>query len=116
MRVATYTRISTDEAHRPYSLEAQATRLKSYIDSQPDWELVKTFTDQKSGATTDRPGLQRAVSEAKAKRFDLLLVYGSTASPAASAGSPTCLRSSTRRGWRSAARPSRSTPPRQRGG
>jgi site-specific DNA recombinase len=75
MRVATYTRISTDEAHQPYSLEAQATRLQSYIDSQPDWELVKTFTDQKSGATTDRPGLQRAIGEAKAKRFDLLLVY-----------------------------------------
>lgn len=75
MRAATYTRISTDEAHQPYSLEAQATRLQSYIDSQPDWELVKSFTDQKSGATTDRPGLQRAISEAKAKRFDLLLVY-----------------------------------------
>jgi site-specific DNA recombinase len=45
MRVATYARISTDEAHQPYSLEAQATRLQSYIDSQPDWELVKSFTD-----------------------------------------------------------------------
>ncbi|MDQ1446207.1 MAG: site-specific recombinase [Acidimicrobiaceae bacterium] len=36
---------------------------------------MKSFTDQKSGATTDRPGLQRAIGEAKAKRFDLLLVY-----------------------------------------
>lgn len=33
MRVATYTRISTDEAHQPYSLEAQADRLASYIKS-----------------------------------------------------------------------------------
>jgi hypothetical protein len=27
MRIATYTRISTDEAHQPYSLEAQAVKL-----------------------------------------------------------------------------------------
>jgi site-specific DNA recombinase len=37
--------------------------------------LVRRFTDQASGATTERPGLQRALSEAKANRFDLLLVY-----------------------------------------
>ncbi len=75
MRIATYTRISTDEAHQPYSLEAQAGRLRSYIDSQEDWTLVREFTDQASGATTDRPNLQRALTEARAKRFDLLLVY-----------------------------------------
>jgi hypothetical protein len=33
VRVATYTRISTDEAHQPYSLSAQAERLGSYIKS-----------------------------------------------------------------------------------
>jgi len=36
MRVATYTRISTDEDHQPYSLEAQAKRLESYIPSQEE--------------------------------------------------------------------------------
>jgi site-specific DNA recombinase len=36
---------------------------------------VRRFTDQMSGATLERPGLQRALAEAKAKRFDLLLVY-----------------------------------------
>ncbi len=75
MRVATYTRISTDEEHQPYSLEAQAERLRSYIASQDGWELVRSFTDQASGATTDRPQLQRALTEARAHRFDLLLVY-----------------------------------------
>ena len=75
MRVATYTRISTDEEHQPYSLEAQATRLDSYAASQGDWELVRRFSDQTSGAKLERPGLQRAMLEAKAKRFDLLLVY-----------------------------------------
>jgi site-specific DNA recombinase len=75
MRVAIYRRISTDEDHQPYSLEAQEQRLRSYIDSQPGWELVRTFTDQASGATLDRPDLQRALTEARARRYDLLLVY-----------------------------------------
>ena len=75
MRVATCTRITTDEAHQPYSLEAQATRLGSYIASQDDWTLVRQFSDQASGASTDRPELTRALTEARAGRFDLLLVY-----------------------------------------
>lgn len=50
-------------------------RLRSYIESQGDWELVRRFTDQLSGATLERPGLRRAISEARANRFDLLLVY-----------------------------------------
>ena len=74
MRVATYTRISTDEEHQPNSLEAQAARLASYIASQEGWELVRQFSDQKSGATTERPDLQKMLTEARAGRFDLLLV------------------------------------------
>ncbi len=75
VRVAHYTRISTDEDHQPYSLAAQSDRLASYIKSQPGWESRREFTDQMTGATLDRPGLQRALAEAKAGRFDLLLVY-----------------------------------------
>lgn len=75
VRVATYTRISTDEEHQPYSLEAQDGRLRAYVESQDGWELVRSFTDQLSGASLERPGLRRALSEARAGRFDLLLVY-----------------------------------------
>jgi site-specific DNA recombinase len=75
VRVATYTRISTDEDHQPYSLEAQAEHLGAYVKSQPDWELTRRFSDQASGASTERPGLTRALAEARAGRFDLLLVY-----------------------------------------
>jgi site-specific DNA recombinase len=75
LRVAIYLRISTDEDHQPYSLGAQEQRLRSYVASQPDWELTRVFTDQMSGARTDRPGLQRALTEAAGGRFDLLLVY-----------------------------------------
>jgi site-specific DNA recombinase len=75
VRVATYTRISTDEEHQPYSLEAQDERLRSYIRSQEGWELARQFTDQMSGSVLERPGLQRALAEARAQRYDLLLVY-----------------------------------------
>jgi DNA invertase Pin-like site-specific DNA recombinase len=75
MRVATYTRISTDEVNQPYSLGAQSERLASYVKSQEDWELVATFTDQISGAKLERPGLGKALAAASAGRFDLLLVY-----------------------------------------
>jgi site-specific DNA recombinase len=75
VRVATYTRISTDEAHQPYSLEAQETRLDAYMASQEGWEHVASFTDQLSGATLERPGIGRALAQARAGRFDVLLVY-----------------------------------------
>lgn len=75
MRVTTYTRISTDEGHQPYSLQAQSERLGAYAKSQDGWELTRHFSDQASGASTERPGLKRALAAARAGRFDLLLVY-----------------------------------------
>src|SRR6202521_2005924 len=75
IRVATYTRIPTDEEHQPFSLEAQAERLDSYARSQDGWEVVRRFTDQMSGSPLERPQLQRALAEARLGRFDLLLVY-----------------------------------------
>lgn len=75
VRVAVYLRISTDEEHQPYSLGAQDQRLRSYVASQPGWSLVRTYQDQQSGATLERPDLQRALADAKAGWFDLLLVY-----------------------------------------
>ena len=74
-RVAIYLRRSTDDEHQPFSINAQETALRSYVTTQPDWTLVATFTDDASGATTDRPGLQQALRAARAGRFDVLLVY-----------------------------------------
>jgi site-specific DNA recombinase len=73
--VATYTRRSTDDEHQPYSIDAQTDRLSSYVRSQPGWTIVASFTDDASGATLDRPGLSDALTAAKERRYDLLLVY-----------------------------------------
>ena len=75
MRVATYTRISTDEENQPYSLGAQDDRLGAYIRSQDGWEPGLRYSDQMTGSTLERPDLQRALADARAGRFDLLLVY-----------------------------------------
>ncbi len=75
-RIALYVRRSTDDEHQPFSIDAQITALTSYVASQPGWLLVgEPYSDDASGATTDRPGLQRALRAAKAGRYDVLLVY-----------------------------------------
>jgi site-specific DNA recombinase len=75
VRVAVYTRRSTDEEHQPFSIDAQDATLAAYVASQPGWHIVERFTDDASGATMDRPGLRKALAAAKAARYDLLLVY-----------------------------------------
>jgi site-specific DNA recombinase len=75
VRVGIYVRRSTDDEHQPYSIEAQDTRLESYIGSQPGWRLVARFADDASGATTHRPGLAKALAAARAGLIDVLLVY-----------------------------------------
>jgi site-specific DNA recombinase len=75
MRIATYTRISTDEEHQPHSLGAQADRLAAYCASQEDWQIVYRFEDQITGTLYERPGLSQALAAARSGRFDLLLVY-----------------------------------------
>jgi len=73
--VAIYVRRSTDEEHQPFSIEAQDSRRRAYVKSQPCWSLVARFEDDDSGAKLDRPGLEKALAAARAGRFDVLLVY-----------------------------------------
>src|SRR5688500_2960932 len=74
-RVAVYLRISTDEAHQPFSLEAQEHALVAFVPTQPGWQHVATYKDQTSGAKASRPELDRALRDARLRKFDVLLVY-----------------------------------------
>jgi hypothetical protein len=65
MRVAIYARISTDEEHQPYSLEAQDVRLAAYVQSQDGWEATRRYSDRMTGSTLKRPELQRALVDAR---------------------------------------------------
>jgi site-specific DNA recombinase len=75
VRVASYTRISTDEERQPNSLEAQRVRLEKFVDSQADWRIERRYEDQFTGTVIDRPALTRMLRDAKLARFDVLLVY-----------------------------------------
>jgi site-specific DNA recombinase len=75
VRVAVYSRISTDEERQPNSLEAQRVRLEAFVNSQPKWRIARHYEDQFTGTVIDRPALTRLLKDAKLGRFDVLLVY-----------------------------------------
>ncbi|GGK41731.1 hypothetical protein GCM10010124_38170 [Pilimelia terevasa] len=74
-RVAIYTRRSTDEDNQPFSIDAQRGGLHRHVDTRDDATIVAEYSDDASGATLNRPGLQNALRAARAGRFDILLVY-----------------------------------------
>lgn len=76
MRCAIYRRVSTDmQAEEGFSLEAQKNRLQAYAESQ-GWTIVEDYCDEGfSAKNTDRPEMQRLISDIKKKKFDVVLVY-----------------------------------------
>jgi len=74
-RVAIYLRRSTDDEHQPFSITAQQTALTRYVSTQPGWTLADEYSDEASGATISRPGLQAMLRAARTGRYDTLLVY-----------------------------------------
>lgn len=82
MRVALYTRVSTeDQAREGFSLEVQRTYLLQYAKNF-GWEVFCSMSgsdvymdDGYSGGSMDRPALQRLLFDARNKQFDLVLVY-----------------------------------------
>ena len=75
VRVRKYRRRSTNEENQPYSIEAQDARLDPFIQSQEGWVFDGEYADDASGATLNRDGLQKALRDAKAGLYDVLVVY-----------------------------------------
>jgi hypothetical protein len=48
--------------------------LQSYVASQPDWRVALRSSDDGSGATLKRPGLQRVLAAARSGAIDVLVV------------------------------------------
>ncbi len=82
MKVALYTRVSTeDQAREGFSLDVQRDFLLKHAKEQ-GWEVFCSISGAKvyqddgiSGYTMDRPALQRLLVDAGKKKFDLILVY-----------------------------------------
>jgi resolvase-like protein len=65
VRVAVYQRLP---------ILGESDFLQSYVDSQPDWHAVLRCSDDGSGATLKRPGLQRVLGAARSGAIDVLVV------------------------------------------
>ena len=80
-RCAIYTRKSSEEGLEQdfNSLHAQREACESYIKSQQGegWRLVKAAYDDGglSGATMNRPALQRLLSDIRERLIDVVVVY-----------------------------------------
>lgn len=75
-RVATYARVSTEEqAKTGSSLESQREACAKYAEEQGWMVVAETEDAGVSGATFDRPGLDRVRDMAKAGQLDVLVVY-----------------------------------------
>ena len=81
VRCAIYTRVSTDSGLDQdfNSLDAQYDAAQAYIRSQAHarWTLVRTRYDDGgfSGASTDRPALQKLLDDIRAHRINVVVVY-----------------------------------------
>ena len=56
------------------NIELQVRELRAYADRQ-GWPLTHVYNDVMSGGKFSRPGLNRMLEDAKARKFDCLLVW-----------------------------------------
>ena len=76
MRIAIYVRVSTQRQAQTQTIEQQLERLQAHAQSQ-SWELQdeNIFRDDGySGATLNRPGLDRLRDKVKAAEVDRVLI------------------------------------------
>ena len=74
-RVAAYCRVSTQRNEQEESFETQKAYYEELICRNPDWELVKIYSDKHSATSVkNRPGFQEMMADAKARKIDILLV------------------------------------------
>jgi DNA invertase Pin-like site-specific DNA recombinase len=70
MRAAIYVRVSTADQNT----DLQIRDLQEFV-ARHGWEITDTYQDIISGAKASRPGLNRLMEDAAARKFDCLLVW-----------------------------------------
>ena len=75
-KVAAYARVSTSQENQEESFETQVMYFTEFIQSVPNWKLVKVYSDEGiSGLCAEkRPGFMQMVADAEAGKIDLILV------------------------------------------
>ncbi|MGE7932089.1 recombinase family protein [Viridibacillus arvi] len=77
LRTVEYERVSTDEqAIEGYSLASQQEKIRKFIESQGNWDLVDTYIDDGySAKDLNRPAMQKLIEDAKMGKFDVVVFY-----------------------------------------
>jgi site-specific DNA recombinase len=75
LRAVGYRRVSMREQVDGHSLDAQEKNIRDYANHN-DWELIEIYTDAGLSAKKDshRPSLAKLMEEAKAGKFDVVIV------------------------------------------
>ena len=75
MRAALYARVSSQEQVEGFSLDAQLKAMRGFA-MQKVWDIAAEYTDAGfSARTDDRPEFKRLIADARARRFDVILVH-----------------------------------------
>ena len=74
-KTAGYARVSTDSEEQLTSYEAQVDYYTRYIQSRPEWEFVKVYTDEGISATDTRhrDGFNEMIKDALDGKIDLIV-------------------------------------------
>ena len=74
-RVAAYCRVSTEFEEQESSYEMQVEHYTTYIQSNPEWELVEVYADDGISATntTKREAFNRMIDDCRQGKIDMIL-------------------------------------------
>jgi DNA invertase Pin-like site-specific DNA recombinase len=70
MRAGLYIRVSTADQNA----ELQVRELRAYAEHR-GWEIIQEYADVMSGVKSSRPALNQVMADARARKFDCLLVW-----------------------------------------
>ena len=74
VRVAAYTRVSSEKDAMLHSLANQVSFFSKFIQANDIWTYVGVYSDEaKTGTKDDRPGFQKLIEDAKAGKIDIIL-------------------------------------------
>jgi DNA invertase Pin-like site-specific DNA recombinase len=75
MRAVSYIRVSREEQVEGWSLAAQRDQCAE-LAARRSWDMAQVFEEPGRSAKTDlRPTFQRMMSQAEARRFDVIIVH-----------------------------------------
>ena len=75
LRTIVYSRVSTDAQERDgTSLDTQERASQEYVEAN-GWTLVESIRDSASGASLDRPGIERLRSLLRQGSVDMIVAY-----------------------------------------